>query len=193
MLTLRPAFELTVSLEQEEAIERIRRWSSDPACACGIMTTASQVDVLVPEARRHVWSPWLSMKAVPHASGGTRLYGRFAPHPNIWTLFMSAYALMAFVAIMGACWGLAQITLGQSAWAFWGVPGACLGAGGLYYGSRVGQRLGHGQMDELRGCIGALFEDEVIDPDLGVCSGETHIQSAADEPHPPSTPTRHCP
>ena len=178
---MRPPFDLLVSVSPEEALGRIQTWSSDPECACGIMTTASQVDVLVPESRRHVWSPWLSLKAEA-VEGGTRLRGRFAPHPSIWTLFMSAYAFMAFIFLMGACWGTAQVILDQPAWALWGMPGAVLGGVALFIGSRVGQRLGYEQMCDLRHCVGALFEDAEVDT-------HTRAPSAADRsPDEPSTP-----
>lgn len=175
---MRPRFEMTVNVSPEEALRRIQAWSSDPECACGIMTTQCQVDVLVPEQRRHVWSPWLTLKAVKLEEGGTKLTGRFAPHPSIWTLFMSLYALMAFIAIVGACWGMAQMTLDQSPWAFWAVPAATIIGVGLFVGSTIGQRLGHDQMEDLRHCVGDLFIEGEEAPPSG-------LSSSHDESYPP--------
>lgn len=161
---MRPRFVMEVSPPPAEALRRVAVWADDPECACGIMATDRQIDVLIPEQERHVWSPWMSIRVEAlnpqRPEMGARLIGRFAPHPSIWTLFMSLYAVMAFTVVGGSMYALAQLTLKQTPYALWALPGAAVGAALVYLGSRVGQRLGGEQMQQLRHCVGQLFEDD---------------------------------
>ncbi len=115
----------------------------------------------IPSAR-HFWSPYLQLEIrlkseEPWASDdtieGDMLFGRFSPHPNVWTGFMAVYALLAMVAMGGAVYGVSEWMLGEPPYAWLAVP-AALALGGFVYGAVfIGQGLGAEQMYELRSAV----------------------------------------
>jgi hypothetical protein len=46
--------------------------------------------------------------------GGHVLRGRFSPQPNVWTLFMAIYGVLALVGLGGLMFGLAKLTVDES-------------------------------------------------------------------------------
>lgn len=102
------------------------------------------------DADCRVWSPALYVHVDPQGDGGWQLTGRFSPSSPVWTAFVAIYLALACVAIGAACYGGAQIILGEPPWAFVGVPVALLLAGFTYGAAFIGQGLGSEDMYELR-------------------------------------------
>jgi hypothetical protein len=100
------------------------------------------------ESHRHFWSPWLHLE-LRKSDSSRQIYGRFSPHPSIWTGFMFSYLALAVTAFFACIFGLAQTLAGESAWAFWVMPACAVIAVLLWIAARTGQRLAHQQMVEL--------------------------------------------
>ena len=111
------------------------------------------------EAERRIWSPYLSVQAEPAADGGTRLQGRFAPYPEVWTFFMFVYGIAWFFVTFGGTLGYVQWASNEPAWGLWGVwiglPLVVI----LHIASAMGQRLGQRQMLQLRARLDAFVRD----------------------------------
>ena len=106
---------------------------------------------------RHFWSPYLYLEArLPDEYGEVEtpsLRGRFAPHPNVWTLFMAIYGLLSLSAIAGLMYGASQWWLGWTPWGFTIVPAAVLLFAFVYGAAFIGQGLGAEEMYELRSFV----------------------------------------
>ena len=126
----------------------MRRRLGDDFREC-TMSAGRCMDLFVEDEARTFWSPHLSVQVEDDAQG-SRLHGRYAPHPEVWTLFVFLYAASAFAALIGMGWGFSQMVLGRAPWGFLLTPGALLGMLALYLGARWGQRRTRGQMVLLR-------------------------------------------
>lgn len=109
---------------------------------------------------RTFWSPYLNLE-IEDEPDGAAIVGRFSPHPNVWTMFMGIYILLAFVALGGLSYGIVQYTLGQSPWALVVAPAAVALFGFVYGATLIGQGLGAEQMYMMRtlvdrACVDAL-------------------------------------
>ena len=154
---LRPTFTVSLGLPRDEAVEAIRAaFVATPELAGRWRGKGRWADLYLPEAERRLWSPYLSIRLDRETEGCT-LFGRFAPHPEVWTFFMFLYFLVAFIVLFGATLGYVQWASGEAAsglWAVWiGVP--VLGL--IHVASAVGARLGQDQMRRLRGELDGLL------------------------------------
>ena len=112
----------------------------------------------VPAADERVWSPFLSLDFRWDA-GQTHVQGRYGPKPSVWSLFVAGYILWACVGFFALVFGWSQWWIGQSPWAFAGLPVAALGALLVHGLAPYGQRRGQAQMTALR-----RFLDDTLDP-----------------------------
>jgi hypothetical protein len=155
---IRPTFELELPLERDEAISALRQRLTDaPAYAGRWRAKGRWAELYVPEPERRVWSPYLAIRLTGTPEGCT-LFGRFGPHPEVWTFFMFLYVLVAFLVLFGATLGYVQWASDAAAWGLWavwiGVPMLLL----IHTASAVGARLGQAQMARLRGELDELLE-----------------------------------
>lgn len=102
------------------------------------------------DAECRVWSPALYVHIDPAGDGAWQLTGRFSPSSPVWTAFVAIYLTLACGAMAAACYGGAQIIVGETPWAFVGVPIALLLAGFTYGAAFIGQGLGSEDMYVLR-------------------------------------------
>ena len=110
----------------------------------------NHAELFVCDEQAHFWSPWLSVSVEETESGGSLLRGRFGPRPHVWTGFMFGYFSFGTATVFGGIWGLSQWSLGMSPSLLWSVPAGLAACAFIYVSSLVGQRLGAGQMRELR-------------------------------------------
>lgn len=121
-----------------------------PECPhCTGTAVGRHVELYVPENQRKIWSPWLSVSAEPD-SAGSRLRGRFGPHPHIWTWYLFCAFAIGFGLLVGSTWSYAQWALDQTPWALLAIPIGFTAGMTLWLVSKLGQRLGHDQMSHLR-------------------------------------------
>ena len=139
---LRPTFRLSIGLGRDEAIERIRsRLAADPRFSGRWRGKGRWADVHVPHAERRLWSPHLSLRLDEEQSDRCTLFGRFAPHPEVWTFFMFLYVAAWFGAVFGAVLGYVQSVSNESAWGFWVAVAAGIGVGLIHAAGAIGQRI----------------------------------------------------
>ena len=155
---LRPTFTVRLSLDREAAIEALRsRLSADERFAGRWRGKGRWAEIHVPHTERRLWSPHLSLRLDAEARGST-LFGRFAPHPEVWTFFMFLYIGIAFLTVFGAVLGYVQWVSDEPAWGLWSVWLGVPAIGLIHLAGAVGQRLGHDQMLSLRTELEELVE-----------------------------------
>ena len=151
---VRPRFEIEIDLEADRLMERVReRLPNCPHCT-GV-SVGRHAELFVPEAEQRSWSPWLSITA-DERSTGSLLRGRFAPHPNVWTLYLFIAFGLGFALLVGTTWGYAQWATDRPPWALATIPIAIFFGALLYLASQVGQKLGSEQMEHLRSALDEL-------------------------------------
>jgi hypothetical protein len=146
---MRPRFSFELPVPADEAILRIRQELETPELRGSTMSAGRYTELMVDRSERKVWSPRLTVR-IDDAPGGSTLSGRFSPRPDIWTGFMFVYFLVVFLVIFGATFGYVQQVSDETPWAYWAVPVGLLIIAGIHGASYMGQRLGAGQMRELR-------------------------------------------
>jgi hypothetical protein len=154
---IRPRIGLELADDPEVVMARLRSRLRDCPRCTGV-SVGRHAELFVPEPERRVWSPWLSVTAEAAPAGGSRVLGRFAPHPHVWTLYMFLAFALGFALLVGITWGYAQWAMDRFPWALLSLP-LGLGLGGaLYVVSLVGQRLSHEQIEGLEAALRELVE-----------------------------------
>ena len=157
-LRLRPTFELPVALPPDEIIGRLRARLRDGDVRNCSATAARCVDLRVDAAARRIWSPHLSVQ-LREAPGGSVLYGRYGPHPEVWTFFMFLYFGAWFALVLGGIWAYVQWASGEPVGAVWVPLVALVVVLGVHVAGTLGRRLGRAQMRELRARLDLLLSD----------------------------------
>ena len=146
---LRPTFDLHVDRTPAETMRALRERIEVGPRSGRCHSKGRCAELFLDDEGRRLWTPYLSVQAEDEEGGGTRLHGRFAPYPEVWTFFMFVYGVAWFAALFGGAFGYAQWASGEAAWGLWGVwiglPAVAL----LHVASGVGQRLGAPEMEEL--------------------------------------------
>lgn len=151
---VRPRFEIEIDLDADALMDRVRERL--PQCPhCTGVSVGRHAELFVPDTERRLWSPWLSVTAFEEG-GRSLLRGRFAPHPNVWTLYLFLSFGLGFALLVGTTWGYAQWATERTPWALMSIPIVIVLGLLLYFASQVGQRLGGDQMDHLREAIDEL-------------------------------------
>lgn len=154
---IRPVFELELADNPDRVMETLRaRLHRCPRCTG--FSVGRHAELFVPEEEQRVWSPWLSVTADDGSAGGSRILGRFSPHPHVWTLYMFLAFGLGFALLVGVTWGYAQWAMGERPWALLSLPLGVVFAGALYAVSLAGQRLGHEQIERLEEALVELLE-----------------------------------
>ncbi|MHC4910380.1 MAG: hypothetical protein ACYTF9_11735 [Planctomycetota bacterium] len=158
---VRPRFTLRLHDSVDaELIDRIERAVADPASRCVSRTAGTHVDITVIHDDRHRWSPCIQLE-FRQDGADTIVNGLVGPHPNLWTLFAFTSITVIVAASFGAMLGLAQLTLGQSAWGLWAIPVGLLLLGGLYAASQIGRRFADEQSRRLMALVEQTLETAV--------------------------------
>ncbi len=144
-----PVFELLVRLPERELEARLTHHFRMSAAACIGWVTPPYAELHVPEAQRHFWSPRLALTFDEHPEG-TIVHGVYRPEPDVFTGFMFGHTAFVSLALAGFFVGVAQVTLGQLAWALIGLPIGLLLSGLLIVAAKLGQKLGRDEMRMLR-------------------------------------------
>ncbi len=115
------------------------------------------MELHVPHGERRLWSPHLSVRLDAEPEGCT-LFGRFAPHPEVWTFFMFLYFGIVFFVVFGGVFGYVQWVSSEPAWALWAVWVGVPLIGLIHVAGAVGQRLGYAQMVSLRNELAQIVD-----------------------------------
>lgn len=172
---IRPTFTIRLAASADEVMTTLRGRLQESEYADCSKSKGRCADLFLEKSERRVWSPYLTIQVEP-TEDGSMVRGRYAPHPEVWTLFVFLYAVVGFLALMGLMLGFVQWQSGLVPWGLWGcyvgIPGFFL----LYLISAAGQRLSAHQMEKLRGRMEHLLE--------GLQEGDTSPMGASEEPLP---------
>lgn len=151
-IRLRPTFSIPTELASSEVFARIRRITVEQASQIEGQFTSRHAMLSIARANRHFWSPWLHIE-IREGEVAKEIFGRFSPHPSIWTAFMFSYLVLATLILFSAMFGLSQQLAGESAWAYLLVPVWIAIALVLWIASQFGQKLAADQMKELKALV----------------------------------------
>ncbi len=154
---MRPRFALEFPATADEVMDCIRSMLETEGPGYGGTSARRCAELFVDESERRFWSPHLSIQ-VQEQGKGSVLSGRFSPRPEVWTLIMFVYFLMAFAVVFGSAYGYVQWLLGSTPWGLLAVPGGIAVIVLLHAASIVGQRLSDDQMELLRSRLDTLLE-----------------------------------
>jgi hypothetical protein len=138
---MRPRFELQRPVKREAWLDALRSALQNDAESLHGQVFRKHAVVQMCDAERMFWSPYLNLD-VEDEPDGSVVRGRFSPHPNVWTMFMALYILLAIIALGGLSYGMVQYTLGQSPWSLLIAPAAVALFGFVYGATLIGQGLG---------------------------------------------------
>ncbi len=156
---IRPHFTLYVDAPANQALGCIQQHLSHDDCSCRGWVTVPYAELRVEKVERHFWSPRLAVY-VEDTPGGAHLHCRLQPEPDVWTLFLAMYALAAIGLTTGIFYGYSQWILDATPWAAYvGIPVSLALGLGLYFGALAGQKLGRGQMYQLRNELQISLEE----------------------------------
>jgi hypothetical protein len=161
---MRPRFEMTVSVDPDRALERLRDHLDTSGCPCRGDVYERQVEVRICEREHHTWSPGLNVLLDETDEGGARLRGTFGPNPSVWTMFMAGYAVSGMTMGTGLLVLSSQMMLrGEERWGGWLLLAGVVGCALVYGLARIGQRLAAPQMEMIRDTIAGAFPDDRIE------------------------------
>ncbi|WP_425396226.1 hypothetical protein [Aeoliella sp.] len=149
-LEMQPTFVRHVDEPLDAALAKLRRAIRAPEVGGQAQSAGHCLDFKVPKGQQRLWSPHLSVQLSEQDSGGTELYCRFSPRPEIWTGVMATYFAAVFVMFVAAMYGYVQWFMGHSPWALVAIPVAAAVIVALHLASLTGQRLSADQMHTLR-------------------------------------------
>lgn len=173
-LELRPTFAIGLAEPTAVVLRRLRsrlaaphvlvRWARPPGGGEATLRDDQDHAVLcMDESVRHFWSPWLTLD-VAAEDGETHVFGRFSPHPSVWTGFAFCYLTLTVIGFFSLIFVAAlRMSGGGQAWVGVIAPLCALVALALWWASQVGQRLAHAQMMTLRDCVDAALGEQQPD------------------------------
>jgi hypothetical protein len=163
-LEMRPRFAVDTHCDTETVVAALRDCArqADPTLE-GTFGSAHCV-LRIPLARRFLWSTELDLTFHPlpseggEPSPGIRIRCLFTPRPSVWTGFAFVYPILAVTGFAGALYGVAQLALDRTPWAFAVAPAAIVLIAGVYGATFIGQGLAASQMYQLRRCLDASMK-----------------------------------
>lgn len=151
-IKLRPSFSILLSKDSNEILAKVRKTvAANSGEFLGRFTTGHAMISFV-ESKRHFWSPWLNLE-IRESDTGKILFGRFSPHPSIWTGFMFSYLALGVLSFFSLVLGLSQQLASESPWGYALIPLWAVVAIALWIASQAGQRLAVDEMTMMQKMI----------------------------------------
>jgi len=155
-IQIRPKYVATTSLSPDEIAKEIEQSLRKSKIITGRVLN-SNVYLKIPENDLKYWSPELNVR-ISKTDKGTVVKGVAGPNSKIWATFMVLYGLAVMLFIFGGILGISGKMLGiDSAWVL-SIPGSIVLFALVFIASKFGERLGNGQLMQLRD-----FLDEAIE------------------------------
>jgi hypothetical protein len=164
LLTMQPAFRLEVPVHGGELMKRVRKVIQSPELRDHVRSAGDCIDFAVDASERRFWSPHLNAE-VSDVDGGSQLFCRFSPRPEVWTMVMMIYFVATFFITGAAIYGYVQWFLGQTPWSLALIPFAAVVVISLHVASLIGQSLSADQMEELRHRLDKTLASALADQD----------------------------
>ena len=157
MLRHRPTFTIDLAEATSGVIARLRaglpdpslelRWSRTPGARAEC--NDEHCFVLLCRRQRRFWSPWLHLE-VTQLAAATQLFGRFSPHPSLWAGYTLGYLFLAVASFFAVMFAAGQLLSGGRPTLLWALAPTGAIAVGMWWSSRIGQRLAREEMTDLR-------------------------------------------
>jgi hypothetical protein len=157
MLKMQPTIAVAIPISADQAMIEIRRAIESTSLHSHAQSAGRCVEFKIADQDQRFWSPHLSVQ-VSDADSGSRLFGRFSPRPEIWTMFMAIYFVAAIGGFGSVIYAYAQWALGTTPWALLGLPIGFVIILGLHIASVIGQNLSSDQMTLLRSQLDHALE-----------------------------------
>lgn len=146
---MRPRFLQTVALAPETARRRLLEALAAHAAEIEVKEFPGMIGLHIAEAERRAWSPRLILNFEPVAEDQTRVEGVYGPEIEIWSVFLYGYLITGMIGMFSAILGCAQLFVHAYPWGLWVCGAMAAGAGLLYLGAQLGQKLGAWQAFQL--------------------------------------------
>lgn len=156
-IQLRPTFEILISEERQEAIDKLQAEFARSSDHRDFILHGEYGELHLPACEHRLWSPHLSFY-VSQRDGQSLIQGRFAPRLEVWTFVWVIYLAMSFTAFFGLALAYSQWMLGEEGW---GLPiaGCAVSViGVLYVVASIGQQWSADQMQALRDRLDDLLQ-----------------------------------
>ena len=153
---IRPTFTVETGLNDESVLNRVKIAVAKSADEYVGQFSDQHAMIAIVEPKRHFWSPWMHLD-VRQTELQKQIFCRFSPHPSIWTGFMFSYLAISVISFFAILFGASQQLSGQSPWAYWVLPIAVVISVLLWLSSQAGQRLAHGEMEQMKSLIEECF------------------------------------
>lgn len=161
---IRPRFSFELHEPQPRVLQRVQQALNH----CGGDFTCTLIDnhlVLdIPINERHYWSPQLSLRIEEDEldENVTHVKGLIGPRPAVWTLFVFFYFAIGTLGLLIAIYGFSIWMLGEFSHYVWALPVAFAINLTAYRAGKIGERLGHDQVEILKNFVrGVLNESKV--------------------------------
>lgn len=146
---MRPTFWFETRLSDDDIMKCIR--SSVAKCADEYQGrfTSHHAMISIDESKRHFWSPWLHLE-IRNDSTERLVFGRFSPHPSIWTGIMFSYLSISVLVFFALMFGVSQQMAGEMPWAYYVIPGLLVLAVLIWFASKAGQKMAQSEMARMK-------------------------------------------
>lgn len=154
---LQPAFSIPIPIDQQDAITRLKAAILSPELRGFAESAGAVIDFKVAPAERRFWSPHLSAQCSATETG-TYIFARFSPRPEVWTMFIAIYFVIAILICLALTIAYVQWSLGYIPWSLAAVPLGLFLIAAMHLASLMGQRLSADQMAVLRSRLDRAIE-----------------------------------
>ncbi|MBT8220215.1 MAG: hypothetical protein KJP00_10330 [Bacteroidia bacterium] len=146
---IRPRFEIEADMTMDELAEKLKKGLGQIDSPVKGQVHPTYASLRIPRKDQHYWSPQLSL-TMDEFEKGCLIRGMYGPNPQVWTMFVFFYAIIAFAVMVIAIVGFSNRSLGNAAPILWLLPVLLLIFSSLYATSYFGQKKGEDQMHTLK-------------------------------------------
>lgn len=169
---MRPTFEVSVRHGVEDTLRRLRTvYEEEPRDGQTVrivgQIAGQHMTMTVHKDDRHFWSPWLTLHVfLSEEQGATEqdvmVWGRFSPHPRVWSAYLLGYVALAIIGMISLGWGLSQWSLEQPPTVLFACGATVLIALAMLWSSRLGQSFARQHMRLIYRAVCAALETEPV-------------------------------
>ncbi len=159
---MRPTFTVTANGEAQSSLNRVVGEFKARTDEFVVQSSRQHVIIAIGESKRHFWSPWLNLE-FRDVDQRCEVFGRFAPHPTIWTAIIFSYLALSVLILFSVVFGLSQWMARESAWAFYLVPVWMVIGVGVWSTGQAGQKLAHDEMVAMKNVLDRVIQSRDVE------------------------------
>ncbi len=158
---LRPTFEIPISTSREVAMQRLMEICQKRNEPTQFLMHGEYGELHLPKVEHRLWSPHLSFY-IGQGESEPKIYGRFAPRLEIWTLVWVLYLAIAFTAFFSFAMAYSQWAIGERTSLHWLAIASLMAIFGVYAVAYIGQQWSADQMQKLRGWLDEILRESSV-------------------------------